>query len=194
MKAWYGDAATAENNWCYDWLPKLDKGYDILQVFENMHQGKVNGYICQGFNPLASAPCKIKVCRRPVQAEVSGGHRSAGHGDLGILAESRRIQRRRSDQDPDRGLPPAFDLLCRGGRLAGQLRDDGCNGTGRPPNRPVRPRATRRSWPVSFSNFAKCTKRMAAPSPIRSSTSPGGIASRTIPRPKNWPGNSPAWP
>jgi formate dehydrogenase major subunit len=61
MKAWYGDAATADNKWCYDWLPKLDKGYDILQVFENMHQGQVNGYICQGFNPLASAPCKVKV-------------------------------------------------------------------------------------------------------------------------------------
>ncbi len=61
MKAWYGDAATAGNDWCYDWLPKLDKEYDLLRVFENMHQGKVNGYICQGFNPLASAPCKIKV-------------------------------------------------------------------------------------------------------------------------------------
>jgi formate dehydrogenase major subunit len=61
MKAWFGDAANAENNWCYDWLPKLDKGYDLLQVFENMHLGKVNGYICQGFNPLGSAPCKIKV-------------------------------------------------------------------------------------------------------------------------------------
>jgi len=61
MKAWWGDAATAANNWCYDWLPKLDKGYDLLQVFENMNQGKVNGYICQGFNPLASAPCKVKV-------------------------------------------------------------------------------------------------------------------------------------
>ena len=61
MKAWYGDAATAENNWAYDWLPKLDKGYDLLQVFENMNQGKVNGYLCQGFNPLASAPCKVKV-------------------------------------------------------------------------------------------------------------------------------------
>ncbi len=61
MKAWFGDAASAKNNWCYDWLPKLDKGYDLLQVFENMSQGKVNGYICQGFNPLASAPCKMKV-------------------------------------------------------------------------------------------------------------------------------------
>lgn len=61
MKAWFGDAATTENNWCYDWLPKLDKGYDLLQVFENMSHGEVNGYICQGFNPLASAPCKVKV-------------------------------------------------------------------------------------------------------------------------------------
>ena len=61
MKAWYGDAATAENGWCFEWLPKLDKMYDILQVFENMNNGEMNGYICQGFNPLASAPCKIKV-------------------------------------------------------------------------------------------------------------------------------------
>ncbi len=61
MKAWYGDAAKVENNWAYDWLPKLDKPHDILQVFENMHQGRINGYVCQGFNPLASAPCKIKI-------------------------------------------------------------------------------------------------------------------------------------
>jgi formate dehydrogenase major subunit len=61
MKAWYGDGATAENNWAYDWLPKLDKTHDILQVFEDMHAGKMTGYICQGFNPLASAPCKVKV-------------------------------------------------------------------------------------------------------------------------------------
>ncbi len=61
MKAWYGDAATKANNWAFDYLPKLDKVHDILQVFEDMHQGKVNGYFCQGFNPLASFPCKAKV-------------------------------------------------------------------------------------------------------------------------------------
>ncbi len=33
----------------------------MLQYFEMMDQGKVNGYICQGFNPLASAPNKAKV-------------------------------------------------------------------------------------------------------------------------------------
>ena len=61
MKSWYGDAATRENNWCYDWLPKLDKQYDVLQVFEMMHQGKMNGYFAQGFNPLASFPDKAKI-------------------------------------------------------------------------------------------------------------------------------------
>ncbi len=61
MKAWFGDAATRENNWCYDWLPKLDKVYDVLQVFELMHQGKLNGYFCQGFNPLAAFPHKAKI-------------------------------------------------------------------------------------------------------------------------------------
>ncbi len=61
MKAWWGDAATPENNWGYEYLPKLDKGYDMLQAFELMSQGKMNGYICQGFNPLAAAPNKAKM-------------------------------------------------------------------------------------------------------------------------------------
>ena len=34
--------------------PSSTSRYDILQVFELMDQGKVNGYICQGFNPLAA--------------------------------------------------------------------------------------------------------------------------------------------
>ena len=61
MKAWYGDAATADNDFAYDWLPKLDKPYDSLRLFDLMAEGKVNGFICQGFNPLASYPDKNKV-------------------------------------------------------------------------------------------------------------------------------------
>lgn len=61
MKAWFGDAARADNDWAFDYLPKLDKVHDILQVFEDMHQGRMNGYICQGFNPVAAFPCKAKV-------------------------------------------------------------------------------------------------------------------------------------
>jgi formate dehydrogenase major subunit len=63
MKSWYGDTATKENNWCFDWLPKLDKVYDVLQVFELMFHGKLNGYFCQGFNPLGAFPNKAKLSK-----------------------------------------------------------------------------------------------------------------------------------
>ena len=94
MKAWWGDAAQAENNWAYDYLPKLDKLYDMLQVFELMNQGKVNGYIAQGFNPLAAAPHKGKqsaafsklkflVIMDPLVTETSEFWRNAGeHNDV----------------------------------------------------------------------------------------------------------------
>lgn len=61
QKAWWGNAAKAENDWAYHYLPKLDKLYDVLQAFELMNQGKINGYICQGFNPVGSFPDKKKI-------------------------------------------------------------------------------------------------------------------------------------
>lgn len=61
QKAWYGNAATKENGFCYDWLPKKDAAYDVLALFERMHQGKMNGFVCQGFNPLAAVSNKKKV-------------------------------------------------------------------------------------------------------------------------------------
>ena len=60
-KAFYGTAATAENDFRYDWLPKKDKAYDVLAMFEQMYRGKMNGFFCQGFNPLASVPNKARV-------------------------------------------------------------------------------------------------------------------------------------
>lgn len=62
QKAMWGAAATKENDFAYQYLPKLDvPGYDILRAFDMMHDGKMTGYICQGFNPLMSFPNKGKV-------------------------------------------------------------------------------------------------------------------------------------
>src|SRR5262249_48492930 len=61
QKAMWGPAATADNQFAYDYLPKLDVTYDVLRAFELMHQGKMNGYICQGFNPLLSFPNRKKL-------------------------------------------------------------------------------------------------------------------------------------
>jgi formate dehydrogenase major subunit len=62
QKAMWGSAATAENSFAYDYLPKLDlPSYDVLRAFELMHQGKMNGYFCQGFNPLLAVPNRKKL-------------------------------------------------------------------------------------------------------------------------------------
>jgi formate dehydrogenase-N alpha subunit len=60
-KAWFGDAANKDNDFAYDWLPKRDGAYDVLAMFERMFQGKMNGFVCQGFNPLAAVPNKKKL-------------------------------------------------------------------------------------------------------------------------------------
>ncbi len=93
MKVWYGNAATKENGFCYDWLPKLDTSYDTLAIFERMYQGKMNGLVCQGFNPLASIPHKEKVAAAlaklkylviidPLVTDTSEFWKS--HGDLNV--------------------------------------------------------------------------------------------------------------
>ena len=62
LKAMWGDAATAENDWAYHYLPKLDvPAYDAMRMFELMNHGKVNLYFCQGFNPLLSFPNRGKM-------------------------------------------------------------------------------------------------------------------------------------
>ena len=89
MKSWYGDKATKENNWAYDYLPKLDRPYDMLQIFELMNEGKVNGYLAQGFNPIASlsnshrvrnglAKLKFLVIMDPLATETSEFWRNFG--------------------------------------------------------------------------------------------------------------------
>ena len=61
MKSMWGPAATAQNNWAYDWLPKLDvPNYDVLRAFHLMFEGKMNGYVCQGFNALLAFPNRQK--------------------------------------------------------------------------------------------------------------------------------------
>ena len=63
MKSFYGDNAQQDNHWGFDWLPKWDKNYDCMTQAEMMTEGKFNGYIVQGFNPLAAFPDKNKASR-----------------------------------------------------------------------------------------------------------------------------------
>ena len=50
-------------------------------------RARCNGFVCQGFNPLAAVPEQEEAGRRAGQAEVPGGDRSAGDRDLRVLEE-----------------------------------------------------------------------------------------------------------
>ena len=61
LKAWFGPAATKENDFGYAWLPKADKAYDMMVIGDLMYEGKIHGLVSQGHNPLASLPDKAKL-------------------------------------------------------------------------------------------------------------------------------------
>jgi formate dehydrogenase major subunit len=51
LKAWFGDAATLENDFGYDHLPKITGDHSHMPTFVLMHQGGVKGFIAIGQNP-----------------------------------------------------------------------------------------------------------------------------------------------
>ena len=51
LKAWYGDAATKENDFGYDWLPKNVGDHSHMPMFVAMAEGKIKGFMAMGQNP-----------------------------------------------------------------------------------------------------------------------------------------------
>jgi formate dehydrogenase major subunit len=56
LKAYWGDAATAENSFCYDYLPKRSGNYSFLKLMERLQQGGFEGLVCMGTNPIVGGP------------------------------------------------------------------------------------------------------------------------------------------
>ena len=56
LKAWYGDNATAANDFCYDYLPKRMGSYAYNKILEKMGNGDLEGLVCMGMNPAVGGP------------------------------------------------------------------------------------------------------------------------------------------
>jgi formate dehydrogenase-N alpha subunit len=56
LKAWYGDNATAENQFAYNFVPKRSGNYSHIALFETMYSGKIKGLIAFGQNPAVGGP------------------------------------------------------------------------------------------------------------------------------------------
>jgi len=58
LKAWYGDNATAGNDFGFHYLPKIQAGqnYSHIALFEAMDKGIIKGLMCWGQNPAVGGP------------------------------------------------------------------------------------------------------------------------------------------
>ncbi len=56
MKAMYGDAATKENGFAFDYLPKTDRDYSWTHIWDDMYNGKVKGMMAFGMNGVMIGP------------------------------------------------------------------------------------------------------------------------------------------
>jgi formate dehydrogenase major subunit len=71
LKAIYGKAATKENDWGYEWLPKTDGNYSWMYIFDDMYRGNSQragatepgpeGFITFGMNPVGIGPNSSKM-------------------------------------------------------------------------------------------------------------------------------------
>lgn len=56
LKAWYGDNATKDNDFCYSYLPKRSGNYSYMKLMEKMGKGELEGLVCMGMNPAMGGP------------------------------------------------------------------------------------------------------------------------------------------
>ncbi len=52
LKAYWGDAATKENDYCYDYLAKRSGNYSYILLMEKMQRGEFDGLVNMGTNPI----------------------------------------------------------------------------------------------------------------------------------------------
>jgi len=55
LKAYWGDAATPENDFCYDYMPRITGDHGTYRTVMDMIDGKVKGYFLLGQNPAVGS-------------------------------------------------------------------------------------------------------------------------------------------
>lgn len=63
LKAFFGDTATKDNQFGYNWLPKVDDGevYSWFDLFDAMYKGNIKGFFAWGQNPACSGSNASKI-------------------------------------------------------------------------------------------------------------------------------------
>ena len=120
LKAMYGDAATKENDWAFHYLPKIDRKYSWIEIWDDMYDGKVKGMFAFGMNGVQIGPNSqknidaLKKADWLVVGEIYPDETSEFWNAPGTTPE-------RDEEDPDDGVPAAVRGICGKGRHVHQL-------------------------------------------------------------------------
>jgi formate dehydrogenase major subunit len=60
LKALYGPAATKDNDWAFHYLPKIDRNYSWVNIWNDMYEGKIKGLFAFGMNGVMIGPDSTK--------------------------------------------------------------------------------------------------------------------------------------
>ena len=91
----YGDAATKENDWAFHYLPKIDRKYSWIEIWDDMYSGKVKGLFAFGMNGVADRPELAEEHRGAEEGRLAGGRRDLSRRDQRVLASRRASRPRR---------------------------------------------------------------------------------------------------
>ena len=106
LEAMYGDAATKENDWAFDYLPKVDREYSWTHIWDDMYRGKLKGLLAFGMNGVAIGPNSqknidaLKKAEWLVVCEIYPDETSGFWQSPGITTG-------RHEEHQDRGVPSA---------------------------------------------------------------------------------------
>src|ERR1700758_1840776 len=56
LKSFYGDAATKQNDFAFNYLPKIDRNYSWTQIWDQMYRGNIKGLYAFGMNGVMVGP------------------------------------------------------------------------------------------------------------------------------------------
>ena len=85
LKAYWGDAATPANDFCFDYLPRISGDHGTYQTALDMCDGKVPGFIVVGENPAVGSANGPLQRRALAAAEVARRARSRRDRDRLVL-------------------------------------------------------------------------------------------------------------
>ena len=95
MKSLYGDAATKQNGWAFDYLPKVDRDYSWVNLWNNMYTGLIKGLVCV-WDEWSSYRARFEEKHRCAEkGGVPGGRRDISGRDERVLEVTGHLRRRR---------------------------------------------------------------------------------------------------